>query len=367
MAVISHPASVDSRLNHIADLFWEHPEIRLTAIMGPQHGARGETQDDMIEWQDYRDRRTGLPVFSLYGEVRKPTAEMLSHADVVVFDLQDVGARYYTFIHTLALTMEACAEAGKELLVLDRPNPIGGRSVEGPVLDPDFRSFVGLHPLAIRHGMTVAEIALYLNGEFDLGCSLEVVPVEGWERSLYFDETGLPWVLPSPNIPTFETCLVYPGMCLFEGTNVSEGRGTTRPFELSGAPWIEGAELADALRDLGLAGARFRPASFIPTFHKWAGQMVSGVQIHVTNRDEYRPFRTGLAMLLLYRKLGPDRFQWKAPPYEYEYEKLPFDIISGTDSIRNQIETGSDLAQIEASWQDDLARFREVREKYLIY
>lgn len=367
VGLIAHPASVDSRLEHIADLFGRHPEIRLTTLLGPQHGARGETQDNMIEWEDYRDPVTGLPVYSLYGKVRKPTAPMLAEVDTLVFDLQDVGARYYTFIYTMALAMQACAEQDKDFVVLDRPNPINGVDLEGPVLDPEFASFVGLYPLAIRHGMTVGELAQYFNQRFQIGCRLTVIPMEGWKRTLYFEETGLPWIFPSPNIPTVDTAVVYPGMCLLEGTNVSEGRGTTRPFELSGAPWIRPAELVGRLRALGLPGVAFRPVHFIPTFHKWSGEMVGGVQIHVTDRRTFRPFRTGLALLLLYRQLGKDRFQWKAPPYEYETEKLPIDILFGTDRLRRRIEQGAELEELEASWQEDLQEFARTRAPYLLY
>lgn len=367
VGVIANPSSIDSRLRHIVDLFFEHPAIQLTTVLGPQHGARGETQDDMIEWEDYRDSVTALPVYSLYGKTRRPTQQMLENVDVVVFDVQDVGGRIYTFNYTMALAMEACREYGKSFVVLDRPNPINGVEVEGPVLDPRFKSFVGLYPLAIRHGMTVGELALYFNSEFGIECPLEVVKMRGWRRAMFFEETGLPWVFPSPNIPTMDSAVVFPGMCLLEGTNVSEGRGTTRPFELSGAPWIEPHQLANGLRALDLPGARFRPVHFIPTFHKWCGQMAGGVQIHVFDRNIFKPFRTGLALVMLYRQLGGDRFQWKSPPYEYEYEKLPFDLLCGTDRVRHQIEAGASLKEIESSWQEELARFEQIRRRYLLY
>ncbi|MFQ5739105.1 MAG: exo-beta-N-acetylmuramidase NamZ domain-containing protein, partial [Acidobacteriota bacterium] len=295
LGVIANPASIDSNFSHIVDLFFSHPAVNLTTILGPQHGVRGETQDNMIEWRDYLDPVTRLPVHSLYGEARKPSQRILADLDVLVFDLQDVGSRYYTFISTMALAMQACREENKTFLVLDRPNPINGVDVAGPVLNPDFRSFVGLYPLAVRHGMTVAEMARYFNSEFDIGCRLEVVPMKGWRRSMCFDETGLPWVPPSPNIPTLESAIVYPGSCLLEGTNVSEGRGTTRPFELSGAPWVQPLEMASRLDRVALPGIRWRPAFFVPTFHKWSGQLCAGVQIHVTDRRIFRPFLTGLA------------------------------------------------------------------------
>jgi len=367
VGLLAHPASVDRNLNHIVDLFHRHPAIQLTVLMGPQHGFRGETQDNMVEWDGYVDTDTGLPVFSLYGDTRRPTEEMLSLLDVLVVDLQDVGARYYTFIHTLALAMEACSQSGKELIVLDRPNPIGGISVEGTVLHPEFRSFVGLYPLPIRHGMTVGELANYFNGEFRIDCDLTVVPMEGWIRDMYFDGTRLPWVLPSPNMPCLETAIVYPGSCLLEGTNVSEGRGTTRPFEFSGAPWVDPAALVAELNRLDLSGVVFRPTHFCPTFHKWSGDLVGGVQIHVTDRRAFRPFRTGLALVSLYRRFGAERFRWKAPPYEYEYKLLPFDILCGTDQVRLLIESGEAIEEMEAAWKQELLDFCDIRKKYLLY
>ncbi|MDP6560540.1 MAG: DUF1343 domain-containing protein, partial [Candidatus Binatia bacterium] len=255
VGIIVHPASVNARLEHTRNLFFDHPGIDLTTIMGPQHGIRGETQDNMIEWEDYHDPVADLPVYSLYGKTRSPSREMLENVDVVVFDLQDVGARYYTYIYTLALAMKACREQGKSLVVLDRPNPINGLDIEGTVLDPDFSSFVGLYPLAMRHGMTAGELALYFNHEFQIDCPLEVVRMQGWTRDLFFSTTGLPWVLPSPNMPTPETALVYPGLCLLEGTNISEGRGITRPFELSGAPWVVPAQMVEELGKMDLPGA----------------------------------------------------------------------------------------------------------------
>ncbi len=367
VGVIVHPSSIDSQWNHTLDLFFNHSGIELTTVMGPQHGIRGETQDNMIEWEDYRDPVSHLPVFSLYSETRSPTEKMLSEVDVVVFDLQDTGARYYTFISTMALAMKACQQFGKSFVVLDRPNPINGIDVEGTVLDPDFSSYIGLYPLAIRHGMTVGELALYFNAEFGIQCELHVVQMRGWAREMFFEETELPWVLPSPNMPSVDTAIVYPGMCLLEGTNVSEGRGTTRPFEISGAPWIQPFETAKRLGQMDLPGAVFRPTYFTPTFHKWSSQMIGGIQIHVVDRRKFQPFRTGLALLITFREMGEGRFQWKEPPYEYEYERLPFDILCGTDEVRKQIETEASLEEIEHSWQDKLQEFREIRQKYLLY
>ncbi len=367
IGILSNPTSVDRRLHHIVDLLWGHREITVTTLMGPQHGARGETQDNMIEWQDYRDPVTDLPVYSLYSHTRKPTAEMLGEIDALVIDMQDVGARIYTYVYTMVLAMEACREADVEVIVLDRPNPINGVDVEGPVLEPGFSSFVGLYPLPIRHGLTIGELARYFNEEMEIGCRLQVVPMSGWQRHMFFSDTGLPWVIPSPNLPTPDTALIYPGVVIFEGTNLSEGRGTTRPFEMSGAPWVRPERLLPLLGNLAQDSATFRPVFTVPTFHKWEGDFIGGVQIHVTDPRSYRPFRTGLGLLLAYRSVNPDRFEWLAPPYEYEFEKLPFDILCGTDSIRLQIEAGSDLESIESSWRPGLDQFKRIRSGYLIY
>ena len=367
VSVVAHAASVTSRFQHIVDLFQQHPSINLVSVLGPQHGVCGETQDNMVEWESFWDPARKLSIYSLYGKTRCPTREMLSETDVLVFDLQDVGARYYTFIHTLSLVLEAAAQAGREVLVLDRPNPIGGVELEGPVLDLSFRSFVGRYPLPVRHGMTVGEIAMYLNSEFQLGCSLRVVSMTGWDREMYFGQTGLPWVMPSPNMPNVETALVYPGLCLLEGTNISEGRGTTRPFELSGAPWISPMRLVKELERVRLPGVVFRPAYFIPTFHKWSGEQVGGVQIHVTDRSRFRPFLTGLTLIVLYRELSDGKFQWNPPPYEYEFEKLPFDILCGTDRLRLQIEAGISVEEMSSNWELKLRAFKALRQQYLLY
>jgi uncharacterized protein YbbC (DUF1343 family) len=365
--MIVNPASIDSRFEHAADLFHRHPRINLTALFGPQHGIRGETQDNMIEWQTFRDSRTGLPSYSLYGETRKPTAEMLTDVDVLVFDVQDVGTRVYTFVYTMALAMQAAREQGKRFIVLDRPNPIGGVQIEGNILEPEFASFVGMFPIPMRHGMTIGELALMFNHEFGIGCDLEVVKMEGWRREMYFDETGLPWVMPSPNIPTVQTTVVYPGSVMFEGTAVSEGRGTTRPFEIIGAPYIEPYLLIDELKSDNLPGVVFRPLHFQPTFHKFAGELCGGIQIHVTDRAAFKPVITGVAIISAIRRLYPDRFEWKQPPYEYVYDKLPFDVINGSSGLREQIEAGTSVAEIEASWEDGLNEFTERRTPYVLY
>ena len=303
--------------------------FRLTALFGPQHGFAASTQDNMVEWEGYRHPELGIPVFSLYGEHRKPTPEMLREIDVLFVDLVDVGARYYTFIWSLFLCMEACEAAGIPVVVADRPNPITGTLVEGPPQRKDHLSFVGLHPLPNRHGKTIGELAHQFREEVFPGVSLHVLPLSGWKRSMWHDDTGLPWVLPSPNMPTLDTAIVYPGMCLLEGTNLSEGRGTTRPFELFGAPWIRRKEFCRKLRALELPGVHFREIEFEPTFQKHAGQVCHGAQIHVIDRNGFLPWQTGMEIIRLARELHAENFDWKPLPYEYEPEKLPIEILCG--------------------------------------
>lgn len=370
VGLLCNQASITSDFSHAVDLFFEthrRGKFRLNAIFGPQHGLWGQTQDNMIEWQGYEDEKSGVPVYSLYGEHRKPTPEMLNGLDALVIDLQDVGARYYTFIWTMALCMEACAEIGVEMIVLDRPNPIGGIQVEGPLLDENFRSFVGWHSLPVRHGMTIAEIAQYLKRRFYPDLSLEVVLMEEWKREMYFQDTGLPWAIPSPNMPIPETALVYPGMCLLEATNISEGRGTTRPFEIFGAPWIESWKFSDHLNSLNLPGVHFRPLQFQPTFNKYQGEVCEGCFIHVTDRNSFKPFLTGIAIILETARPYAKQFQWKQPPYEYEFEKMPFDILVGNSWVREMINNLSDLDKIEKRWEKETSSFLEIRLGCLLY
>jgi uncharacterized protein YbbC (DUF1343 family) len=366
IALVAHQASVDRSLRHAAPLLADLRGVRLMALWAPEHGLWGAPQDH-AHIRSERDPLTGLPVHSLYGRRRAPTPAMFTGLDTIVVDLQDVGARYYTFIWTTALVMRAAAEAGVEVLVLDRPNPLGGVRVEGNVADPAFASFVGLYPLAIRHGMTIGEIAAYLNATHELGCQLTIVRMRGWRRTMSWEDTGLPWVAPSPNMPTPDTARVYPGGCLFEGTNLSEGRGTTRPFEWVGAPYLEAHPYADALNRLGLPGVVFRPARFRPTFHKWAGRLCDGVQIHVADVARFKPYVTGLAVIATARRLAPRGFAWRRPPYEFERTKLPIDIVCGTDTIRNAIERGRPLAEIERAWTPGLRSWTRRRARALMY
>ena len=367
VGLLVHPASVNSRLEHAVSVLGRSRKCKLAALFGPQHGIYGQTQDNMVEWEGFRDAATGLPVYSLYGATRKPVTAMLKDFDVLVVDMQDVGSRYYTFTWTLDLCMEACSEAGKSVVVLDRPNPINGQSVEGPLLRADFSSFVGLKPIPVRHGMTMGEIGSYLQASFYPGLDYRVIRMQGWKRKMWFDQTGLPWVMPSPNMPTLDTALVYPGMCLFEATNVSEGRGTTRPFELFGAPFIHPETIVSVLKEFKLSGVVFRPLSFQPTFQKHAGLLCGGAQIHVTDRQKFRPFKTGVAVLKAIHNTYPRDFKWNEPPYEYDEVNLPIDILSGSDQLRKDIETWKDLDEMETWWQEDARAFDKIRKTFLHY
>lgn len=366
VGVLANPASIDGKFRHIVDRLAASSDWKLTAIFGPQHGFRSDLQDNMIESPHTTDSKRGVPIFSLYSETREPTPEMLDVIDVLVIDIQDVGARIYTFIYTMANCLRATAKRGLPVIVCDRPNPIGG-AIEGPMLKPGFESFVGQFPIPMRHGMTIGELARLFNERHGLGAALEVVPMQGWRRSMYWDETGLPWVMPSPNMPALDTAIVYPGTVLFEGTLLSEGRGTTRPFELIGAPWIDGEQLAARLNAQGLAGVYFRPAIFEPTFQKHARTTCGGCQIHVTDRHAFKPVKTGIALLRECYDFAPNRFQWRPAPYEYEHEKMPIDILAGSPALREQIEKQAPLAEIVASWREGEREFAEAARPYLLY
>lgn len=369
VGLVCNPTAVTSRLEHAADLLHAAPGVELAALFGPEHGVRGDAQY-MAAVGGERDPRTGVPVHSLYGSSEaslRPTVEQLAGLDALVFDIQDVGTRWYTYQATMMLCMEAAAEARIGFVVLDRPNPIGGQVVEGPRLTAGFESFCGLHDLAVRHGMTVGELAALFRAERRLDVDLEVVPCQGWRRGVRFRETGLPWVLPSPNMPTPETALVYPGTCLLEGTNLSEGRGTTKPFELLGAPWLDGARLARDLAAERLPGVAFRPASFVPTWDKHAGVRCHGVEQLVTDPARYRPWRTGLAIVLHARRQDPARFRWRTETYEFVEGALAFDLLAGSAREREAIERGaslSDLLSVEAPEERAFARRRVAYLRY---
>ena len=365
--VVCNHASVDRGFVHILDRLAQGDFVRLAAIFGPQHGFRSDVQDNMIETPHRDDAARRVPVYSLYSETREPTADMLRGLDILIIDLQDIGSRIYTFIYTMANCLRAAARHGVPVIVCDRPNPVGGVEVEGALLASGFESFVGQFPIPMRHGMTIGELAGLFNDHFGIGAALEVVGMEGWRREMYADETGLPWVMPSPNMPTLDTAVVYPGTVLFEGTHLSEGRGTTRPFELVGAPWIDAGRFAAAMNALGLPGVRFRPAMFEPTFQKHAQQPCGGCQIHVTDRHAFKPVRTGIALLDAFRRFDPGTFAWREPPYEYEHYKPPIDILSGSDVLRQQIDAGAPVGEIAAGWREDEDAFTRLRRPYLRY
>ncbi len=366
LGLVAHPASVTPDLVHTADAL-RAAGYDIRALFGPQHGIRGEKQDNMIESAPFVDARLGIAVHSLYGDVRKPSTDMLQGLDAVLFDLQDVGVRVYTFVWTMTLAMEACRDAGVGFVVLDRPNPITGTAREGPVLHAGFESFVGLHPIPLRHGLTIGEIARLANDRFGIGCELDVIPCGGWSRASWHDETGLPFVLPSPNLPTLDSCTVYPGMVLLEGTNLSEGRGTTRPFEFFGAPYLDPHQLKPALDHFSLPGVEFRPCHFEPTFQKHAGELCGGAQIHVTDRSTFLPVQTAVTILHTVRQLAPDDFSWRPPPYEYETEKMPIDILWGSAALREGIDSSVPPAEIVEHGRRELAQFDSLVDPYVIY
>jgi uncharacterized protein YbbC (DUF1343 family) len=366
IGVVCNPASLDRGFSHVIDRLAGADGVTLGAIFGPQHGFRSDVQDNMIETPHRDDTARRVPIYSLYSETREPTAEMLRGLDALVIDLQDIGARIYTYIYTMANCLRAAARHKVPVIVCDRPNPIGG-DIEGETLKAGYESFVGQYQIPMRHGMTIAELAHLFNDQFGLGATLEIVKMEGWRRGMYADETGLPWVMPSPNMPTLDTAVVYPGTVLFEGVMISEGRGTTRPFELVGAPWIDAERFAAAMNAHELPGVFFRPAVFEPTFQKHAKQTCGGCQLHVTDRYEFKPVLTGAALIREFRKMNPGKFAWRQPPYEYEHDKLPIDILAGSDLLRTQIEREAPLREIADSWRDDEQAFARVRESYLLY
>jgi len=346
------------------DVLVAQPDVQLVALFGPEHGIRGDVQDG-IAIPSSIDKVTGLPVHSLYGPQKKPTPDMLADIDLLIYDMQDVGCRYYTYLYTLSYVMEAAAEQDIEVMILDRPNPLTGRLVEGPILDPGLSSFVGRYPIPPCYGLTIGELAHYMNREFQINCRLTVIPLDGWRRSLWFDQTGLPWVPPSPNIPTLDTAIVYPGTCLFEGTTISEGRGTTRPFEVIGAPWADGREVAAEMNGRGLPGVRFRPMSFVPTFSKHAGILCQGVQVHVMDRRIYRPFETGLHLVDAFVKLYPRDVVFL--PTSWEGQPPHFDLLAGLPTLRDALWARVPIGEIVRSWQPGLQAYRRRRTRYLLY
>ncbi len=370
VGAIVNPTSVDSRFRHLADLLAKTPGVTLAALFGPEHGIRGEAQY-MVPVDDVsRDRRTGVPVYSLYGhtfESLSPRPEWLQGLDALVFDIQDVGSRYYTYVYTMALAMKVAAKAKVPFYVLDRPNPLNGVTVEGNLVGKGYESFVGLYPVPNRHGMTAGELARFFNDTQGFGCELTVVACEGLRRDMYWSDTGLPFIPPSPNMPTPDTALVYPGMCQGEGTNVSEGRGTCRPFEQFGAPWVDTDALLARLGKEELPGVAFRPVGFTPTFDKYTGESCNGLFIHVTDRASFQPLRTGLAIFQALHDIGPGKFAWRADAYEFVEDVPAFDLLCGTDQVRRGIEAGWPLEKLLEGFAAQAKAFEEQRRPYLLY
>ncbi len=366
LGLLCNQASTDSRLCHSRDLIRERFPGRLRCLFSPQHGFFSAKQDNMIESDHAVDPVSDLPVYSLYGETRKPYPSMFKDIDLLLVDLVDVGTRVYTFIWTVIYCLQTAAETGTGVVILDRPNPLGGR-VEGNLLKSDCASFVGLHSIPMRHGLTMGELALLCNQEMGIGAELEVVPVQGWHRDMLFPETGLPWVFPSPNMPSFATALVYPGQVIWEGSNISEGRGTTLPFELFGAPFVDVDEVLAEIATTELPGCLLRPLVFEPTSGKWAQTGCLGFQLHVTNMQSFMPYRTSLALLQALLKLYPQQFSYKDPPYEYEFERLPMDLILGDREVRKALEQGVDIIELEHSWQKELVEFQQRCSAVLLY
>ncbi len=355
LGLVSHPAAILPDCTHALAAL-RSSGLNVTTVFGPEHGWGGAAADG-VALAHGRDSRSGLRVYSLYGADKQPTLEMLSDIDALVFDMQDVGARFYTFISTLYYVLRGAARAGKPVWVLDRPNPINGLAIEGPLVEPDQESFVGIAPIPIRHGLTMGELARFFNAHFDLGAELTVVALSEWQRSQWFDETALPWAFTSPNLPQLSTAIVYPGMCLLEGTNLSVGRGTALPFEICGAPWVEGEALASTLNALDLPGARFRPVRFAPTADRFAGQDCGGVQVHVLDRSTLQPVRLGLHVIETLRALYPDRLELNAH----------FDRLLGGPSVSAALNAGCSTRDIVGDWADVEAAFATARAEWLLY
>ena len=362
VGLVTNHSGVDGELVATADRLHNTPGVELVLLFGPEHGIRGDAEDG-VTVKSGTDARTGVDTISLYGAQRQPCADELAQIDVLLFDIQDVGVRFYTYVYTMSLSMVACAQAGVPFVVLDRPNPLGGMDVAGNILDPAFASFVGLYPIPVQYGLSLGELARLLNSEFDIGVELHVIDMLGWQRRMRWQDTGIPWVAPSPNMPTPSTTDVYPGMCFFEGTNVSEGRGTTCPFEQVGAPFIDGFRLADHLNQLQLRGVLFRPVFFRPAFGKHEGEVCRGVQLHVTEAPDFCPLRTGFSALAATRHLWPDDFEWRTNASGIHN----FDKLAGTDSTRHAIDAGVVVEDLLAEWADERRGFEETRQKYLNY
>ncbi len=367
LGLLCNPASVNKDLVHSRDVIQKRFPKSLVALFSPQHGFYAEKQDNMIESGHFTDPDSNIPVFSLYGETRFPTKKMFDLIDVLMVDLQDAGTRVYTFIYTMSYCMEAAKKYNKKVIILDRPNPVGGKIIEGNCLNTAFYSFVGRYQIPMRHGLTIGELALLFNDHFNINCDLDIIKMDGWQRSMLFPDTGLAWVAPSPNLPTFNSAMVYPGQVIWEGTNVSEGRGTTQPFEFFGAPFLNPEHLLADVETSYLRGAHLRKIEFEPTANKWKGIPCKGFQIHVTDHDRFRPYMASLALLKTVLTLYKNRFEYKKPPYEYEYNQLPIDLILGDSSIRKMLEQNTAISEIEAGWQPGLDAYVKTAAHYHLY
>jgi uncharacterized protein YbbC (DUF1343 family) len=367
LGLLANSASVDSALIHARQRIQDQFPNQLKALYAPQHGFFAEKQDNMIESDHRRDPGSDLPVFSLYGKTRIPTEKMLAPIDILLIDLQDAGTRVYTFIYTMSYCLEAAKHYSKQVIVLDRPNPIGGLQIEGNLLNEAWASFVGRYPIPMRHGLTIGELALFFNEQCGIGADLAVIPMTGWRRKDYYTDTGLFWVAPSPNLPTPVSAMVYPGQVIWEGTNLSEGRGTTQPFEIFGAPYLDPFKIKSNLDESHLEGVVLRPLEFEPTANKWCGQTCQGFQIHVIDRQCYRPYTTSLHLLQAVIASHPKDFFWQPPPYEYEYKRLPIDLILGEAQIRHRIEKGTMIAALEHDWTPQLEGFRDLSAQFHLY
>jgi uncharacterized protein YbbC (DUF1343 family) len=367
LGLLCNSSSVNRQFIHARTLINKLYPGQLRAVYSPQHGFYAEKQDNMIESSDMLDPYLNIPVFSLYGETRVPTRRMFNDIDILIIDLPDVGTRVYTFSITVSYCLEAAKKYDKKVLLLDRPNPIGGHLVEGNILHPDSRSFVGRFPVPMRHGLTMGELALLYNEHFGIGCDLNIIPLKDWQRDMIFKDTGLAWTAPSPNLPTPESAMVYPGQVIWEGTNISEGRGTTQPFEIFGAPFINTQKILEFLENPKIPGAILREMAFEPTANKWKGEICRGFQIHITDHEKYRPYQTSLRLLQAILLIHKDQFKWKSPPYEYEFKKRPIDLIIGDKSIRKCLESGMEIDKVEKGWKENLEKFLAIRQNVLLY
>ncbi len=368
IGILCHAPSITKDFSHITDISFQRSDCMLSAIFGPQHGIHGQTQDNMIEWRSQRHPVYNIPLYSLYGEHRKPSPEILKNIDVLLIDLQDVGARLYTYIWTVKRCIEACSEAGIPVWLLDRPNPIGSLPFDGPVLKKEFFTFVGGASIPLCHRMTIGEMALWIKEKYYPRCDLNIVWMKNWRRSLLFSETGLPWVLPSPNMPTIQTAIVYPGTVLIEALNLSEGRGTTIPFELFGAPFIDAEKLKKNLDERNIEGCAFRIHNFIPTFHKFCGELCNGLQIHVTDINIFKPVGTALEIFdAIIETSPPDSLKFNLPPYEYEYNLMPFDILSGDSGMRETLLNRKNVRIEKERWSHEIEEFRNEFRHFAVY